>query len=83
MTFSERMGFKPSRSVFQREEMDEPLRVSLWNCFHVFFYEPVFTKEGYIRTPEYDAYNLMVGRLWVLLFKHSGGAGRHPPHRFS
>src|SRR2546427_219458 len=34
MTFSQRMGFKPVRSAFQVDAMDDNLRNSLWNNFY-------------------------------------------------
>jgi len=38
MSFSERYGYKPVRSVLQREAMDDPLRISLWNVLELYFW---------------------------------------------
>lgn len=34
MSFSERMGFKPTRSLLQIDDIDEPLRIAIYNLLH-------------------------------------------------
>lgn len=49
MRFSERMGFRPKRTKFQIESMDQDLTVALWNAFQLFFldtYRPDLLAHG-------------------------------------
>jgi AbiJ N-terminal domain 4 len=60
LRFSERLGFKPVRSVLQIDSMDNALRVGLWNVF----YERVLLKiDEYIEVHEFAF------KLWRDFFK--------------
>ena len=41
MRFSERMGFKPVRTVIQVDSMDDALRNGLWNALTVFYWTDI------------------------------------------
>ncbi len=45
MRFSERNGYKPIRSIIQKESMDERLRVSLWNVLHECLWDRAFSNQ--------------------------------------
>ncbi len=45
MTFSERMGFKPVKVAIQTADMDDDLRVALWN-----FVQPLVQTASNTRT---------------------------------
>ena len=34
MRFSERNGYKPVRQIIQKDNMDESLKIGIWNVFH-------------------------------------------------
>lgn len=55
MSFSERQGLKPVRSVLQVKGMDADLRASLWNVLHVF----VWDRRGFM----WDAVG-NIGAIW-------------------
>lgn len=37
-SFSEKYGFKPKKTIFQLEDMDDDLRNGLWNALHFFYW---------------------------------------------
>jgi AbiJ-like protein len=60
MRFSERLGLTPVRTVLQIDDMDAPLRNSLWNMIRVFYWNDV---------PYEQTQRDLLYRLWLLFFK--------------
>ncbi|WP_434131227.1 hypothetical protein KIAC18_002653 [Sporomusa sphaeroides] len=73
MLFSQRQGFKPVKQILQIDNMDDDLKISLWNALGVFYWEHVnepllVTHDRYIGTRE--SYILPLLRLlWHLYYK--------------
>lgn len=65
--FSERIGLKEPRSVFQIEDIDDDLRVQLWNVLKTFVLDPVPINHGFISksSSTYRLFRL----IWIDHFK--------------
>ncbi|MBO0937857.1 hypothetical protein J2I47_14965 [Fibrella sp. HMF5335] len=65
MTFSQRMGLKPVRSMIQRESADMALRNFLWNALSMFYFRkfrgPVVMTE--------KSTNALITKIWVRHYK--------------
>ena len=48
-SFSQRKGYKPTRETVQFENMDDSLRIAIWNCFHNY----IFQMPGFRDNPDY------------------------------
>lgn len=50
MLFSQRKGYKPFKSVLQKDSIDEPLRHGLWNVLHICVWEKIYygSSSGYV-----------------------------------
>jgi hypothetical protein len=46
MRFSERKGLKPIKNVIQTDDMDQDLRIGLWNALTLFYWEDVDQRWG-------------------------------------
>jgi hypothetical protein len=67
MRFSERFGFKPVKTTFQKEWMDQDLRNCLWSAVKIHYAVPSYSAPHY----QYQADQLMIlyRRLWLDFFK--------------
>ena len=46
MRFSERNGYKPVRQIIQKDNMDESLKIGIWNVFHTCLWDRAFNYQG-------------------------------------
>lgn len=60
-SFSQRQGFKPIRSIIQRECADEPLRNSLWNALTIFYWNSIHIRFHHT-DPDLQA---LLRKIWV------------------
>jgi hypothetical protein len=66
MKFSERQGLVSARSVAQSDDIDTPLRNSLWNIFQIFFLEALDKHEDQVKyAPEFE----LIQHLWIHFLK--------------
>jgi AbiJ N-terminal domain 4 len=73
-SFSERMGFKPVKNVFQKDDMDVELRNSLWNELNHYYWDNFSTNNSSRqRYPshlsEYPKMKDLVFQIWRHYFK--------------
>lgn len=73
MMFSERYGYKPVRQAIQLEDMDETLRVQLWNALDLYYWSKVdeyytVSKDRYGERIESNIYPLL-RLLWHFYYK--------------
>lgn len=78
MSFSERMGFRSARSLFQINDIDEPLRVALYNLLHSGIVGDWFDGNGR-RGFGYTAGEL----IWTEFFRRPIDTFRNVPHEFA
>lgn len=71
MKFSERYGISPVRHALQIDEMDMPLRTSLWNALHLCFWPKVGEGYGggYLSSPGNDSLKDLCQNIWLRFFK--------------
>jgi AbiJ-like protein len=68
--FSERHGYRPIRSVIQKDDIDDALRTGLWNVLHVCILEEIFRNARYHDTYLYiPNISNFLRRMWVMHFK--------------
>lgn len=60
-SFSQRIGFKPIRTIIQRESADEELRNFLWNGLTIFY----FNRFGTWVNDTEESINILITRIWV------------------
>lgn len=65
MRFSERLGFAKARDVIQTDEVDGPLRNSLWNVVQICVFAPLDKRTWASDLPEFR----MIQALWLHFFK--------------
>jgi len=63
MTFSERQGIKPVKSIIQIDSMDDELRNGLWNVLHGHFWHRFERDKG---VPEINLLAREGQNFWVL-----------------
>lgn len=61
-SFSQRMGFKPTKDIIQLNSMDDDLKVSLWNCWYMNIYLVL------VRTDR-NLYKTFISDIWIYLLK--------------
>ena len=68
MRFSERNGYKPVRQIIQKDNMDESLKIGIWNVFHTCLWDRAFNYQESFYT--YDS-NLveLIKSYWANIFK--------------
>jgi hypothetical protein len=68
MSFSQRKGLKPVRSVIQKDSMDESLRSGLWNALHLYVWKKY---QHNLYTGHFENSNLwgLFQRYWYLYYK--------------
>ena len=62
MRFSERKGLRPIKNVIQTEDMDQGLRIGLWNALTLFYWEDVNQRWGQL--------SQLWRSIWMNYFKH-------------
>jgi len=65
--FSQRKGIKPVKSVIQVNNMDDDLRIGLWNALTIFYWNQV--KDICIWISHYKNIDILFKRLWNNYFK--------------
>ena len=65
MRFSERLGIVTARNVIQLDDLDAPLRNSLWNLVQIHVFAPLDREQWVNQKPEFH----MIRALWVHFFK--------------
>ncbi len=69
MRFSERYGYKPVREIIQKENIDDDLKNSLWNAYHLIILESgEFNSSIHPSINNYNLYPLFLS-YWVTLLK--------------
>jgi hypothetical protein len=73
VSFSQRFGFKPAKTAFQKNSMDKDLRVGLWNALNVIYWESVttdgYSNQRYLSGYANERFAVLCKRLWHLFYK--------------
>lgn len=69
MLFSQRKGFKPVRSMVQKDNMDEGLRYGLWDALHLCIWEKI-NYSGYYKRLRDSNLCLLFQKYWHSLFNY-------------
>lgn len=68
MRFSERYGYRPIREIIQKESIDEPLKIGIWNIFHTCLWERAISYQESFYT--YDSHLIeLIKSYWIHIFK--------------
>lgn len=67
-SFSEKYGFKPKKTIFQLEDMDDDLRNGLWNALH-FYYWHEADQSYYLNSNSNKRLYWLFMRLWDAHYK--------------
>src|SRR6266516_2432126 len=77
--FSQRYGYTPAEHMFQRERIDDRLRISIWNVLNVSIWDKWEPSQYGYTSPDSERINALVWRLWFHHF--SGDMDALPPFR--
>ena len=66
--FSQRYGYTEIERAFQRERIDDALRIALWNVLSLSTWDR-WKRYNYGYTPDSERINLLAQRLWFHYFK--------------
>lgn len=68
ITFSQRQGLKPVRTIIQRENADEALRNALWNALTNFYCNEIAKDFSFLRVVKKN-YARLLEKIWSILFQ--------------